>query len=271
MPYVLVDGGDFFKRDRQRYEPESVAAWRDMHERGYHAVTLGELELSQWDLTRTLMEEYPLPVVCTNVEQIRDGEWIPVGETSRVVEINGIRVGFLSVIGEGQLTRAMLEKADGQLRLLAPMEITTQVAAELRQKADIVVLLAHLDPRAMEQYASVLTDVDVLVGGHVTRKDEGPRLVGGTILNRSGTRGQHMGITRLIVSPHNEIVDFGGLNLTLAPGYPEDPEVKAEVDRIVEEANDWRRNKARESRERRMREIERRQEAAEGETPQARE
>jgi 5'-nucleotidase len=272
VPYVLVDGGDFIQRDRKRYEPETLATWKDMHQRNYHAVTLGELELSQWELTQTLMTEYPLPIVCSNVEQLRDGEWAPVGVPSRVVDINGIRVGFLSVIGEGQLTRAMLEKAEGQLRLLAPMETTVQIATELRQQADIVVLLAHLDPRAMEQYASTLTDVDVVVGGHVTRKDEGPRLIGDAIVNRSGTRGQHMGITRLIISPNNEIVDFGGLNFTLVPAYPEDAEVKADVDRIMEEANQWRRDQAKESREKRMEEIDANKQAApDPETPQAHE
>lgn len=272
VPYILVDGGDFIQRDRKRYEPESVASWKDMHPRGYHAVTLGELELSQWNLTQTLMEEYPLPIVCSNVEQISDGEWIPVGERYRLLDINGVKVGFLSVIGEGQLTRVMLDKADGQIRLLAPMETTVAIASELRRQVDIVVLLAHLDPRAMEQYASVLTDVDVIVGGHVTRKDEGPRLIGGTIINRSGTRGQHMGITRLIISPHGEIVDFGGLNFTLVPSYPEDEAVKAEVERVVEASNEWRREQARVGREKRMKELEaREQDAPDPETPQARE
>ena len=150
------------------------------------------------------------------------------------------------------------------------METTTEIANALRQQADLVVLLAHLDPRAMEQYSTVLTDVDVVVGGHVTRKDEGPHLVGNAILNRSGTRGQTVGITRLIVSPHDEIVDFGGLNLTLVPGYPEDDLVRAEVDRVKEQSVKLRKEKVRASREERERKAAERKTESEKQ-PQARE
>jgi hypothetical protein len=71
-------------------------------------------------------------------------------------------------------------------------------------------------------------------------------------VNRSGTRGQHLGITRLILSPENEIVDFGGVNFTLAPTYPENEAIKAEVERVREESNLLKRAKAKKTREERL-------------------
>jgi len=215
-----------------------------MHVRGYHAVTLGELELAEWEFTRGMLAEYPLPVVCTNVEQVVDGQWSPIGERTRIVEINGIQVGFASVIGEGQLSQALIDKTAGAIRLLPPMETATAAARELRAKADVVVLLAHLDPRAMEQYATILTDVDVILGGHVTQKDEAPAKIGNAIVNRSGTRGQYVAITRLILSPDDQIVDYGGVNFTLGPGYAENEAVKAEVELAKEESARLRKEKA---------------------------
>lgn len=251
-PFVLLDGGDFIQRNQNRGELESITTWKDMQREGYDAVTLGEIELSQWDFTSGLMEQYPLPIVCTNVEQLNGDSWQQIGDRYRIVDIRGVKVGILSVIGEAQLSKSMIDKTDGAIRLLPPMETATEVARELRAKSDVVILLAHLDARAMEQYATVLTDVDVIVGGHVTRKDEGPEKFGNAIVNRSGTRGQHLGITRLILSPENEIVDFGGVNFTLAPTYPENEAIKAEVERVREESNLLKRAKAKKTREERL-------------------
>jgi len=255
VPYVLVDGGDFIMRDDTQGDLESVATWKDMNARGYNAVTLGEMELSRWDLTSQMMKDYPLPIVCSNVEQLENGRWLPIGEQTRIVDVNGVRIGFISVIGEGQLSRAMIDKTNGAIQLLPPMETATALAAKLRKQVDIVVLLAHIDPRAMDQYATLLPDVDVIVGGHAAQNDEGPTLVGGAIVNRAGTKGQLMGITRLILSPMNEIVDFGGLNFTLSPGYAEDEAVKAEVKRVKEESNQLKRARAQASRDERLKEL----------------
>ncbi len=225
---------------------------------GYDAVTLGELELGQWELTDSLLQNSSLPVVCTNVECLRDGAWEQVGERYRIIEVNGLRVGILSVIDALQLSPTVIRKADDRLRLLPPMETIQTVVKEIQDRTDVIVLLAHLDARTMEQYASTLTDVDVVLGGHMTRLDAGPILATNAIINRSSTRGQHLAITRLIVSPQSEVVDFGGLNVTLEKTFPEDPDVaqaaelaKEEDRRRVRERAERRREAMRQSREER--------------------
>ena len=47
----MVDGGDFIHRNGADNYLESVLAWTEMERIGYDAVTLGELELGQWELT----------------------------------------------------------------------------------------------------------------------------------------------------------------------------------------------------------------------------
>ncbi|MCK4302961.1 MAG: hypothetical protein KAY24_01845 [Candidatus Eisenbacteria sp.] len=220
-PILLVDGGDFFHRVNKL---ESIVSWREMERLGYAAVTLGEVEFERWELAESLLTHTDLPVVCTNVERQTASGWELVGNRYLIVPVNGVRVGILSVI-DSQLSNSVIEKAGDRVRLLPAMETTREVARILRKKSDVVVLLAHLDYKAMEQYASSLPEVDVILGGHMTRKDTGPKKIADTIINRSGTRGQHVCITRLVVSPQNEVVDFGGLNLTLTADYPEDPVV----------------------------------------------
>jgi 2',3'-cyclic-nucleotide 2'-phosphodiesterase (5'-nucleotidase family) len=218
----------------------------------YDAVSLGKLEFSQWALTEELMKQHPLPVVCTNVEQLVDGEWLPVGRKSIVTEVNGVTIGIVSAISSAEVTGKVISDAQDSIRLLPPLEEVQRQATWLKEVegVEVVVLLAMVDHKSMEQYASLLNHVDVMVGGVATRFQENPELIGNVIVNRSGARGQRVGSTRLIVSPLGEIVDFGGVNLVLTSRYPEDAEVQARVEEARAETNRLREERSRAARER---------------------
>jgi 2',3'-cyclic-nucleotide 2'-phosphodiesterase (5'-nucleotidase family) len=245
---LLVDGGDFIFREKERGDLETTLMWTNMEALKYDAVTLGELELSQLDLVQQLMEKSPIPLVESNVEVLRNGVWEPLGQKSLIATVNGVKVGFLSLISENEASPAALGDNASKIRILPPTETAAAVAAQLRKSADLVVLLAHVDGKTMEEYASALPDVDVIVGGHVTIKDEGPVEIGHVILNRSGTRGQSVCSTRLIVSPEGRVVDYGGINVTLGPGFREDSTVLAQVNQVKEEGARLRQAKMQEIR-----------------------
>jgi len=231
-----MDGGDFMTRALDREEPKAILTWKEMNRLGYDAVCLGEIEYSHWELVKQLMQESPLPVVSTNVEQLVDGQWVPVGEKYRILDVEGVRLGVIGVISEEQFTTPILNKVEGEVRVLPPLEQIESAVAELAPVTDIIVLLAHMDSKSLEQHASLLADVDVVLGGHVTQNDDMPLQIAKAIVNRSGTRGQVLATTRLIVSPKGEVVDFGGKNVTLVPGYREDPEVLAAVNEVMQAA-----------------------------------
>jgi 2',3'-cyclic-nucleotide 2'-phosphodiesterase (5'-nucleotidase family) len=231
-----MDGGALMRRALDREEPKAILTWKEMSRRGYDAVGLGEIEYSHWELVKQLMQEFPLPVVSTNVERLVDGQWVPVGEKYRILDVEGVKLGVIAVISEEQLTTPILNNVENELRVLPPVEEIESAVAELAPVTDIIVLLAHMDPKSLEQHASLLADVDVVLGGHVTQNDDMPLQIAKAIVNRSGTRGQVLATTRLIVSPQGEIVDFGGKNVTLVPGYREDPEVLAAVEEVMQAA-----------------------------------
>ncbi len=267
--FLLLDGGDFIKRDPQHDVLESRLVWRDMERLHYDAVALGEMEYGQWDLVRDLMEKSPIPIVSTNVEQLKDGEWLPIGSKSLVVVSGGVRIGILSVIEEKQLSAKILEDAAGNIRMLPGLEEVQKELKNVRKRADVVVLLAHLDPQALEQFATVLEGVDVVLGGHMTPKDEGPVQIANVVVNRSGTRGQTVCSTQLIISPRGDLVDFGGSNVTLTKDFREDPDVLAEVTKIKEEAAALRKEKGRLAREEAQKKAAERGQTPRPEPPQA--
>jgi len=224
-----------------RFELESEAAWRDLVRQGYDAVTLGVNEIQAWDFTKRMLEETPLPLVCSNLERLVDDKWVPLGEPYKIVEKADVKVGIISAIGGPQLAESSVQrKTGGEVRLLPPVENAQRFAEKAREEgAEVVILLAHIEDSSLEEYASLLDGyVDVIVGGRHTVKAPGPTKPDGTnvIINRSGTRGQHIAVTRLIVDPKGKIKDFGGKNVTLGPDMPEDEEIAAEVARVKEEA-----------------------------------
>ena len=230
---MLVDGGDFVTRMLEREEPKAVLSWKEMSRLGYDAVTLGELELRSFALTESLMTVSPLPLVCTNVEHLVNGNWEPVGSKYRLLDVDGIRVGVVSMIPE-DLANAMARDYEDRVRILPAMDELNKTVAMLRPQVDIIVLLAHMDGQALEQQASLMKDVDVVLGGHGTQDDRMPIQLGSVIVNRGGTRGQVVALTRLIVSPDGHIADFGGRNVTLEPSYKEDPQVLAQVEEVMQ-------------------------------------
>ena len=190
---------------------------------GFDAVGLGELGIRHWHLTDSLQQACPLPIIGTNIEIRRDGNWGPVGVPYRIIEKRGVRIGFLSVTNESPFsTHSYAELGSENFRILDPLATTRRVAAELKKKTDLVILLAHLDESTMEAYADSLRDVDVMVGGYRVAGDEEPTRIGSTIINRSGERGIRMAVTNLTISPESEILSFSGPNVLLTETLPED-------------------------------------------------
>jgi 2',3'-cyclic-nucleotide 2'-phosphodiesterase (5'-nucleotidase family) len=295
---LLVDGGDFFNRiaaDRWR---ESVTTWQEMQRLGYDAVTLGELELRQWSLTDSLLQQATtLPLVTTNIERRVGDDWTPLGARCRLVDVDGVRVGFISVLPEGRTSAYALEQTKGVLRLLPALETTREVARLLkggsldgsgrsigkdearrlaREKADILVLIGYLDKQGMETYADSIPEVDIILGGVHQATDNQPVRLGHAIVNRSGDRGVAVALTDVVVSPQNEIVEFSGRTAVLGESYPEDAQVAAaaqaaadasERDRVARREQKRQANIEKLRREREQQQLERDREYASPDTP----
>jgi len=234
-----------------RDQPKSVLIWKEFERLGYDAVTLGEIELRHWDLLPELMEQHPIPLVCTNLERLQDGHWAPLGEKYLIIDADGVKVGVLGVISESLVSAHIVRATNEEIRVLPPMEEIDRLVPILAEQTDVIVVLAHMEAQAFEQFASLLNGVDVLLGGHVTRRDEAPLQIADVIVNRSGTRGQALASTRMIISPHGEVIDFGGRNAILLPEYPEDPvvlEAIAQANRIaMDQRKDERKARPREA------------------------
>jgi len=232
VPLLLVEGGGFLPRS-DRVFAITRTIWDEIARLEYDAVGVGLTEIGHWQKLDSLRTHRPLPLLSSNVEEMVEGVWTPVGDKVRIIDRAGIKVGLMSVVSDSLVNDRILAKSGAQLRLLSDVEAIEHYSRLLRRDADIVVLLAYASAEDMERYARSSPNIDMVIGGHKERQTEGALLVGDTIVNRGGTRGRYMGSTRLIISPDNQIVDFGGLNVGLSEDIREDPEVAKRAQEAV--------------------------------------
>jgi hypothetical protein len=159
--YLLVDAGDVTAgpRDWELLEMEYILKGYALM--GYHAVNLGQREISLdvEDLLR-IKRDYP-QLVSANVV---DGTDHPVVNPFVVVALsNGYRCGIIGIVG-GQLEP---DRIGAGLHLIAPEDALARYLPQLKDQADFIVLLAFAEEAEMRALARQFFELDVIVGGKV--------------------------------------------------------------------------------------------------------
>ena len=187
----------------------------------YDALNLGhrEARLSAAQL-RELKQNAPVPLLSANLLERATGK--PLFDSYRVVTRGGFRIAIIGVLDPRGLKENL-----GDGLVAGDMESAiTRCLAELRGKADVVVLLAFADEDALARLAQQFYEAHVILGGKVRQPAQELRQE-----NRS-----------LIYFVTNESRALGWLRLQLAEGAP--PKVLGSEIRLVHDkipqANEYR-------------------------------
>lgn len=202
--------------------------------------TFGSRELTKWDLAQKYVSRGTIPYVTSNLKVVEDGVSRPLAYPYLIREVGGVKVGLLGVIGSSEFTKARLPEGL-QLVFEDPLDAVHSLLPKVREEAEVVVLMAHMDGRTTEQLADDLEGVDVVLAGNRARADKSCREVGTVIYNEAGIRGQWAGVVRLIVSTEGDILDWGGRNTSLDASVTPDPDLQKLVDEHENEVQRMRR------------------------------
>lgn len=155
---LLLDAGDVLEKgDLLAYRTHGAATFDAMGRIGYDAVTLGnhDLDFGVEHLKR-LQTYLGQPLLLLN---LMDREGQPYFEPSRVVEVNGVKVGIIGMLApRGKHVGGLDHEASG-LALAAEAE-------RLKQDVHLVVALAHQGSKPVQEWARMAAAVDVFVAGH---------------------------------------------------------------------------------------------------------
>ena len=191
---LFVDSGDNVSGQVESDLNGGRSMVEAMNEMDYDAVTLGNHGFDfGGDVLRERINSAKFPVVVSNVKN-EDGSQIENTQSSRVVNLGGIKVGLV-----GLLTDQM--KALSTAPLIAGFQFENPIAAlarelpKLRAKdVDAVVVLTHQDDKDDVKLAKAFPNEGLIIpGGHSHREMENVEEVDGNFIMKSGSHGGTIG------------------------------------------------------------------------------
>ncbi|MCS6922806.1 MAG: bifunctional metallophosphatase/5'-nucleotidase, partial [Fimbriimonadales bacterium] len=209
---------------------------------GYDFATLGNHEFSNpLDEVLRLVRMGRFETVCANLRYRDTGE--PLVPPYRIIQIGELRVALFGlVITDTQNYRGARER----VLVTNPLETARQLVPQLRQQADLVILISHLGIADDERLAREVPGIDVIVGGHSHTRLAQPRFIewqqkapvnlGGTIIVQAHQWGGELGrldllFWRNIDTQRLELVGYKGQLIPITIDLPDCPETKRTLDR----------------------------------------
>src|SRR3954452_6644844 len=158
---------------------------------GFDAATLGNHEFDYaWPQAKKFLQTARYPIVTSNLE---DDKGRPFTEHPYVIlKVNGLRVAVVGAMTDS-LKTLTTPKLMENWHTTPVVETARLVASEVRDKADLVVLLAHITADEETAFLNTAPEFPVMITGHVHRGMEQPLTKDGRVLVRVKSYGEELG------------------------------------------------------------------------------
>ncbi len=241
-PALVIDAGDYMDGTPFSLEFQGEADVACMNACGYDFATLGNHEFSNpLDTVLRLVKMGRFQTVCANLRYRDTGE--PLVPPYVVTQIGELRVALFGlVMTDTQNYRGARERVE----VTNPFEVARILVPQLRQQADVVILISHLGIGDDERLAREVPGIDVIVGGHSHTRLAEPRFIewqqkapvnlGGTIVVQAHQWGGELGRLDLLFWRNSEtnrleMVGYKGRLVPITADIPEDPAARRVLER----------------------------------------
>jgi len=150
---------------------------------------------------------------------------LPTSSDGLICDLAGLRVGLIGVTSPGATSggpdATHVDPAVEALRAILP---------EVRRQADVIVVLADLEPAEIRELAEAELDVQVVLGGRYLQCQE-LTWFGQTAAVAVGGDGRYVGKLTLEVDSQGQVVGAENRIRVLGQSVPDDPEIAALRDR----------------------------------------
>ncbi len=194
---LVLNGGDLVQGSPVSTIYRGVPIYEVANLLGFDVSTLGNHEFDYgWRMIPRFLRKARFPIVSANVVDSRGRLLAPQAYTIR--NVNGIRVAVIGVL-TADLPSLSTPDLLGPWRVLPVLETVRRYAAEVRDRADLIVTVAHINPDEEDQILREAPEIAVVVSGHVHRGLEYPKQVDGRIAVRVRAFGEEIGRLELQV------------------------------------------------------------------------
>lgn len=187
----LFDIGDFIDRWHPFTEASkgkgNIGLLNDAH---YTAVTIGNNEgiTLPYEALDELYDEAQFDILAANLYKKNDSypDWVKPYQIYRTKK--GTRIGVIGLTAHFAILYELLG-----WNLTDPTTELEKWLPQLREQADIIILLSHLGIRDDERIAAAFPEIDIILGAHTHHFFEKGKTVGNTLLGAAGKYGYFVG------------------------------------------------------------------------------
>ena len=212
---------------------------------GYAAGNVAERELSLgYDEFLRRTEGAAFPFVSANI--VRQDTREPIFNPYVVIEIHTadsdqpVRVGVMGVV---RFNPVFLKSGpDGSNLVVAPpREMVKRYVGDLRERSDVVVLLAALHKDEARLIAQEVPGIDIILGSYGAIYSTREESEGDTQIFYSGNQGRRIGETRVFLNAERRLETTTSFMHFLTARYPSDEEMTEFVGQVLNEIGEYKR------------------------------
>jgi len=195
-----------------------------MNSMRYDAMALGSTELdAPLSTVRARFEDAQFGLLSANVKA--DGA-LPNVQPYLLTQVDGHTVGIIGVTLESIERRFQALNLD--LTVEEPIAAVRQAVDEIRDRADIIILLSNLEQTQARELARAVPDIDVIIGtykGYQHTPVSVPGVEHEVVLHASYVLGEYLGMLQLYFDAQGRVIEFVGQALPLTEDYEDSPQM----------------------------------------------
>jgi len=191
---IVADAGNFLFRRSGIFptseEEDKIAAGlvsRGLSEMGYDVVNVGPNDLAAGlDFLTELRDEYALPLVSANLLSV--DTLLPVFDAFMIVEMGGVSVGFVGVMGGGTSGAHDFDT----FLITDPVDAVSATISKIEDQCDLVVVLAAMDRHDAYDLADETDGIDLIITTSEPQPLPIPMAVGDAVMVSADEKGKRV-------------------------------------------------------------------------------
>jgi len=209
-PTLLLAAGDMIQGNNWANLFQGASSIDLMNAMKFDAMAVGNHEFDfGLEVLRRRLSQARFPVLAANVEGM------PQLKPYVIKKVAGLRVAIIGLVTQDTPISTHPRNVTG-LKFLEPEKTVEKYREKLRQKADLIIILAHLGHQRERLLAQRVKGIPVIVGGHSHTKVLEPAVVNGVLVVQAWEHFKALGVLDLTVE-HGKVVKYQGRLLEIKP------------------------------------------------------
>jgi 2',3'-cyclic-nucleotide 2'-phosphodiesterase (5'-nucleotidase family) len=190
-PSLLLAAGDMIRGDTWANLFQGFSVIELMNAMQFDAMVVGNHEFDYGlKVLKEIIAKAQFPLLGANVEGL------PALKPYVIKNLNGVKIAIIGLVTPETPELTNPKDVEG-LKFLSPETTARKYIQELKDKAQVIMVLSHLGYPGDRALAEKVAGIDVIVGGHTHTRLEEPARVNNTIIVQAWEHGKVLGVLDL--------------------------------------------------------------------------